>query len=153
MVVVAAWGAAPADERPAAVRGLVQAVAGGQGRRAADLPGRLTRGPQHGEYRLRIRRVEDDVHAADILVLVEHLLPRRPAVGRAEHAALLVRAVRMPEHGDEHAVRVARIDQDGGICCPPASPKCRQVFPPSLDLYMPSPTERSGRCSPSPLPT
>ena len=35
-----------------------------------------------------------------------------PAVGRSKDAALLVRAVRMPEHGDEQPVRVARVDDD-----------------------------------------
>src|SRR5580765_1107984 len=39
------------------------------------------------------------------------------------------------------------------ICCASRSPKCVQVFPASLDLYIPSPTAKSGRCNPSPLPT
>ena len=44
--------------------------------------------------------------------LIEDLLERRSAVGRAVDAALRVRAVRMAEHRDEETVRVAGIDED-----------------------------------------
>ena len=52
------------------------------------------------------------VVGAGVLVLVQHLLERPSAVGRAEDAALGVRAVRVAEHGDEQPVGVARIDGD-----------------------------------------
>ncbi len=47
-------------------------------------------------------------------VLEEDALEALAAVGRAEDAALLVRAVRMAERGDEQAIRVARIDGELG---------------------------------------
>src|SRR5205809_1530068 len=50
-------GGDPPPGAPAIGR-LVQAVVGSEGPGAADLPGRLARGPQDGEYRLGIRRVE-----------------------------------------------------------------------------------------------
>ena len=49
---------------------------------------------------------------ARILILVQHLLERLAAVGRAEDAALRVRSVRMAEHRDEEPVRILRIDVD-----------------------------------------
>src|SRR5216117_2906668 len=98
--------------RGPAVRGLVEAVLGRQRPRAADLPRRLARGPQHGEHRLWTRGVQRHVHGAGILVGVEHLLPRRAPIARAEHAALRVRAVRVPQHRREHPVGIPRIDHD-----------------------------------------
>ena len=56
---------------------------------------------------VRIARIDADVVAADVLVLVEHLLERRAAVGRAEDAALGVRTVRMAERRDEQPIRIA----------------------------------------------
>src|SRR5258705_2984931 len=38
-------------------------------------------------------------------------------------------------------------------CCTLSNPTCVHVLPASVDLYMPLPTERSGRSNPSPLPT
>ena len=56
--------------------------------------------------------IEQHVDAAGVLVLVEHLLERLAAVGRAEDAALVVRPVGMAEHGDEQPVGVPRVDHD-----------------------------------------
>ncbi len=76
------------------------------------LPGPLALLPERGVHRVGVRRVDVHVVAAGVLVLVEHLLERPPAVGRSEDAALVVRPVRMAEGGDEHAVGAARIDLD-----------------------------------------
>src|SRR5205823_5477870 len=51
--------------------------------------------PERGVDDARVRRVDADVVAARVLVLVEHLLERPPAVGRPEDAALRVRPVRV----------------------------------------------------------
>ena len=68
--------------------------------------------PEHGVHDVGVRGIEGDVDAAGVLVLVEHLLEGLAAVGGAEEAALRVGAVRMAQHRDEQAVRVARIDDD-----------------------------------------
>ena len=68
--------------------------------------------PERGVDDVRIARIDADVVAADVLVLVENLLECRAAVGRAEDAALGVRAVRMAERRDEQPIRIARIDLD-----------------------------------------
>ena len=97
--------------RRPAVGGLEEA-AGRAGVRVVVLPGRLSRRPQHRVHRLRVRRIEREVDRAGVLVLVEHLLERDAAVGGAEHAALLVRSVRMAERRDEQARRILRVDDD-----------------------------------------
>ena len=76
------------------------------------LPRPLPLLPQRRVDDVRVRRIDVDVVAAGVLVLVQDLLERLAAVGRAEDAALLVRAVRMAEHRDEQPVRIARIDGD-----------------------------------------
>ena len=94
----------------AAVGRFVEAAAGSF--EVAVLPRPLARFPQRREDRAWIRRVEQHVGRAGVGVAVEHLLESRPAVDRAEHAALLVRPVRVAEHGDEQPVGVAGIDGD-----------------------------------------
>jgi len=103
-----------APPRGPSIDGFVQAVVGGEGPGTADLPRRLARRPEHGEHRLRVRGVECDVHGAGVLVGVQHLLPRCPAVLGAEHATLCVRAVRVTEHRDEDPVRIVRVDDHSG---------------------------------------
>src|SRR5439155_25758411 len=49
---------------------------------------------------------------AGVFILVEDLLPRLAAVGRAEDAALGVGPVGVAQHGDEDAVGVLGIDED-----------------------------------------
>ena len=98
--------------RRAAVSGLEEAA------RRADVgvvvfPRALARGPEHGIHRLCVRRIEGEIDGPRVLVFVQHVVKRAPAVRRAEHAALVVRAVRMAERRDEQTIRVLRIDDDG----------------------------------------
>ena len=96
----------------AAVGGFEEAAVGaGEG---AVLPGTLLRLPEDGVDGLGIARVEGEVDGAGAFVLVEHLLPGLAAVGGAEDAALGVGAVGVAEGGDEEAVGIARVDEDGG---------------------------------------
>src|SRR5436189_84819 len=70
--------------------------------------------PQARVDDVRVARIEFEVGRTGVLVFREHLLKRSPAVGRSVDAALVVRPVRLPEHRDEQAVGVARIDDDVG---------------------------------------
>ena len=70
--------------------------------------------PEDGVDGLGIARVEGEVHGAGALVLVEHFLPGLAAIGGAEDAALRIWTVGVAEHGDEEAVRIARVHEDGG---------------------------------------
>src|SRR5262249_32601548 len=79
----------------------------------AVLPGSLPRRPEHAVDGLRIGWIERQRHGPRILILVKHFFPRLTAVGGTEDAALLVRTVRMSEHGHEHAIRILRINKDG----------------------------------------
>ena len=65
-----------------------------------------------------------EIDRARVGILVEDLLPGAAAVGRAEHAALRVRTIGMAERGHQHALAVARVDEDppdllrvGGLFC------------------------------------
>ena len=58
--------------------------------------------------RLRILRVDHEVGRAGVVVDVQHLLPRAPAVGGLEDAALGVRSPQMADRRDVHDVRVRR---------------------------------------------
>ena len=95
--------------RVAAVGGLPQTAAAAAGvhapRRALELPHRR-------EEDARIGRIDREVDRAGGVVEEEHLLPRLAAVGRAEDAALRVRSEGVAHRGDEHAVGVARVDDD-----------------------------------------
>ena len=66
--------------------------------------------PQRGEENVGIARIECDVDAAGLRVLVQDLLPGLAAVARAEDAALFVVAKRMSQRRDEGDVRIFRID-------------------------------------------
>ncbi len=95
--------------RRAAVGGLEQAA------RRPDvgvvvLPRALAGRPERRVHRLRVRRVEREIDRAGVLVFVENLLPGLSAVERAEHAALVVRTVRVAERGHEDAVGAERVD-------------------------------------------
>src|SRR5579871_1424138 len=96
----------------AAIGGLVEATV--RTAESSVLPGALPRLPENSIDVLRIVRIEGQVDGAGMLVLVEDFLPGLAAVRRAEDTALRVRAVGMPEHGDEESVWVPRIDQDRG---------------------------------------
>ena len=106
-------GRQAADDGPpggAAVRRLVDAAAGPV--EDAVLPGRLPRLPEHGVGGARVRRIEDDVHGAGVLVAIEDLLEGLASVRRPEEAALRTRAVRTAQHGHQQAVGIARVDRD-----------------------------------------
>ena len=90
------------DEEPAARPAVSVAV----------LPGTLPRRPEDRIDLVGICRIESEIDRSRVLVLVEDLPPGLPAVGRAEHAALRIGAVGVPQHGDEEALRVARVHQD-----------------------------------------
>ena len=135
----------------AAIGGFEKAAVGSG--ECAVLPRSLLRLPEHGVDGLGIARVEGEVHGAGALVLVEYLLPGLAAIGGAEHAALGVGTVGVAEHGDEEAVGIARVHEDGGDLLGVAQSEVTPRLAGVVDLYMPSPTERSGRCRPSPLPT
>src|SRR4029077_5383547 len=55
-----------------------------------ELPGLPSCLPQRGIDNFRVVRIEADVDGAGLLVPVKHFRPGFPAIGRAEHAALLV---------------------------------------------------------------
>jgi hypothetical protein len=76
------------------------------------LPRALPRSPEDGVDGLRVRRIEREVDRPGVLVAVEDLLERLPAVDRAEDAALRVGAVRMAENRDEEAIGILRIHED-----------------------------------------
>ena len=57
-------------------------------------------------------RIEGDVDAARVFVFVENFLPGLAAIGRAENAALCVRAIGMPQRRHENDVGIRRIDDD-----------------------------------------
>src|SRR5262252_8891593 len=75
-------------------------------------PGRLPRCPKHGVDMLRIGRVEREVDGARVFVLVENLLPRAPAVERAEDSSLRIGSVGMSQNRGEDAIRVFRVDEE-----------------------------------------
>src|SRR5229473_1347089 len=96
----------------ATVGGLVESAAGPVVA-TAGRPRRTARGPHAGEDHLRVAGIEDQIHAADIFVFVENLLPGLAAVERTEHAALGVRPVGMSLGCDEEAIGIFGIDDDG----------------------------------------
>ena len=95
---------------PAAVRRLEE-PASLTGERGV-LPGPLPRLPQDRVDRARVAGAERHVGGAGVLVEVEDLLERVPAVGRAVDPPLLVRPVRVAENGDEEALLVPRVHDD-----------------------------------------
>ena len=60
----------------------------------------------------RVRRIDVYTVAAGVLILVQHLLERQPAVGGTINAAFGIGSVRMSQYGHEEAVGVVRIDAD-----------------------------------------
>ena len=60
----------------------------------------------------RVVQIHRDVGAAGVLVDEQRLRPRLAAVGRAEDAALRLRAVGVAERAGEHDVRVLRVDDE-----------------------------------------
>ena len=70
--------------------------------------------PERGVDGVGLARVEPDVVAAGVFVLVENLLEAGAAIGGAEDAALRVGAVGVSQRGDEQAVGILRIHFDVG---------------------------------------
>src|SRR5262249_36552481 len=79
-----------------------------------------TRLPQDGVEGTGIGRVEGQGDGTGVLVLEEDALPGLAAVGGAVDAALLVGPVGMAEDGDEDAVRILRVDEQGSDLLPVA---------------------------------
>src|SRR5204862_4388947 len=100
-------------ERPgvAAVGRLVESTARAV-RGRIDAPGRAARLPHRGVDHARGARLEGEVDRAGVRVVAEDALPRHAAVFGAIDAALRVRAVRMPERGDVHEIRIGGMDDD-----------------------------------------
>ena len=66
--------------------------------------------PQRRVDDVGIARVDTNVIAAGVLVLVENPLEGVGAVGRSEDAALCIRSIWVSERRDEQAVRIGRVD-------------------------------------------
>jgi len=104
------------------------------------LPGRTARRPEAGEDDLRVAGIEDEVHASGVFIFVENFLEGLAAVEGAEDAALGVGAVGVSLSGDEEAVGIFWVDDDGGdllgVCEErrPVDPDACQVWPASVDL-------------------
>ncbi len=64
--------------------------------------------PQRGVHGARVAGIDPHFVRARVLVLVQHLGERPPAVGRAIHAALDVRPIRMAECRDEETLGIRR---------------------------------------------
>ena len=68
--------------------------------------------PARRPHHVGIARVELHVDEARLVADELHELPGRAAVGALVEAALLVRSPRVPQRGDVHDVRVARVHDD-----------------------------------------
>ena len=75
-------------------------------------PRRALHVPQRRVQDARIARIHRDVDRAGGVVDEQHALPRLAAVGRAIDAARRVLAARVAHRRDEHAVGIARVDDD-----------------------------------------
>src|SRR5205823_422457 len=69
--------------------------------------------PQRSEQRIGVARIENDVDPAAVAVAEQHPLPGLAAIPGAEDPALVVGPERVAERGDEHDIRVSRVDDDG----------------------------------------
>src|SRR5437660_12002700 len=78
----------------------------------AVFPRALTRLAKARVHDVGVFGIELEVGCAGVLVFVENLQEAASAIGRSENAALLVRPVRMTEHGDEQPVGIPRIHDD-----------------------------------------
>ena len=82
------------------------------GTAAVAAPGVDLERPHPGEEDARVLRVHRDVGAAGVLVGEERLGPGLAAVGGAEDAALLLRAVGVAERARQHDVGILRVDHE-----------------------------------------
>src|SRR5206468_9711872 len=97
--------------RPAAVGRFVQSAAGAV-RRRIGVPRRSPGLPQRSVNDARIARFERQVDSSGVRILEERFRPALPAVGRTEHAALLVGAIGMTQRRDQQDIGVAWVDED-----------------------------------------
>ena len=95
--------------RLAAVARLVDAAARPAADEAARRPAPLIR---RREQDVRVRRIDDEIGGAGVVVDEQRLRPRLAAVGRHEDAALRVRPEQMSDRRDPDHVRVLRMDDD-----------------------------------------
>ncbi len=117
------------------------------------LPEALLLLPERGVDGVRIRRIEEDVVAPGVLVTVQHLLERRTTVGGTEDPSFFVGSVGVTQNSHEKTVGVGGIDHHIGNHLAITQAQVRPGRPGIVDLYMPSPVDRSGRMMPAPLPT
>ncbi len=82
------------------------------GERRIHAPGRPMRLPHGGEQNLRLIRGHGEIGGADFRSAIQNFSPGVAAIGRAENAAFVIWAVGVAESGDEHGIRVFRIDDD-----------------------------------------
>src|SRR4051812_19987756 len=68
--------------------------------------------PHRGVERIRTGRVDYEVNRAGARASIQDLLPRSPAVGRLEHASVLVVGPLVPRGRDKDNVRVGRVHDD-----------------------------------------
>ena len=90
---------------------------------ALPAPGVDLHRPHAGEQLARVGGVHLDAGSAGVLVHEEHVLPALPAVHGAEHAARLLRSVRVTQSPHVHDIRVVRMDDDARHACRPAFPQ------------------------------
>ena len=103
----------PVSLRPRlpAVARLVNAAAGAATDEAARRPAPLVR---RREEDVRVRRIDDEIGRARVVVDEQRLRPRLAAVRRHEHAALRVGPEQVSHCRDPDHVRVLRVDDDAG---------------------------------------
>ena len=104
-------GKSAAEFRPvvAAVAGLVNTTAGTA---VHHLPGQSHLVVRRSKEDRWILWIHDQVDDADLVVEVEHLLPRFAAVGCLEDPSLRVRRIEVPQHRNVDRVRIGRVDDD-----------------------------------------
>jgi hypothetical protein len=78
-----------------------------------------------GVDHVRALGVQDEIDDADLLVDVQHLLPRRPAVRRLEDPALGVLGIEVTHRRDVDDIRIRRMDRDAGDVVGIAQPHVR----------------------------
>ncbi len=66
--------------------------------------------PQRSVQNARIRRIEDHIDRAGLVIFVENFLPGLAAICRAKHSPLGVRSICVPQRRDENNVGILRMD-------------------------------------------
>ena len=68
--------------------------------------------PHAGDKRVRVVCIQGQSRAADVFTSEQHPLPMLPTVGRAVHAAILLRPSRPSQHAGKDNIRIRRVDHD-----------------------------------------